>query len=66
MYSRSPQYLIAISADGAARRKLCGGVFWGFRGWTPLTGDGKRRSLVAVQGDYTPGFAHHVMNAIFL
>lgn len=59
-------YLIILWADGAARRKLCGWVFWSFRSWTPLTGDGKRSSLVAIQSDDTSRFIDHVMHAVFL
>lgn len=59
-------YLIILWADGAARRKLCGWVFWRFRSWTPLTGDGKRSSLVAIQSDDTSRFIDHVMHAVFL
>lgn len=59
-------YLIIISVEGAARRKLCGGGLWGFRGRPPLTGDGKRCPLVTVQGDDASGFVNHVMHAIFL
>lgn len=59
-----PLYLIIISADGAARRKLCGGGLWGFRGWAPLTSDGKRCPLVTVQGDDPSGFADNMMHAV--
>lgn len=59
-------YLIIISAEGAARRKLCGGGLWGSRGWPPLTGDGKGSPLVTVQGDDASRFIDHVMHAIFV
>jgi len=58
--------LIIISANSAARRKLCCVVLWSFRGGSPLTGDGKRSSLVTVQGDDASGFVDHMMHAIFL
>lgn len=58
-------YLVGISADGAAWRKLCSGGFGGFRGWTPLTGDGKRSPLVAVERDDPSCFVDDVMDAIF-
>lgn len=59
------QYLIIISADGAARRKLCGGGLRGFRGWAPLASDGKRCPLVTVQGDDPSGFVDSMMHAVF-
>ena len=59
-------YLIIISTDGAARRKLCGGGLWGFRGWSSLTSDGKCCSLVTVQSDDATGLVDHMMHAVFL
>lgn len=65
-FKRASVYLIIISADGAARRKLCAGGLWGFRCWPSLTGDGKCCPLVTVQGDDASGFVDHVMHAVFL
>ena len=66
MYFSCHLYLIIVSANGAARRKLCGGRLWGFRGWPPLTGNSKRCPLVTVQGDDASGFVDHVMHAVSL
>lgn len=57
--------LIIVTAEGAARRELCAGGLWGFRGRAPLAGDGKRCPLVTVQGDDPPGFVDDVMHAVF-
>lgn len=62
---QSGNYLVVISADGAARRELSGGGLWSFRGWPPFTGDGKRCFLVTVKGDDSSSFVDHVMHAVF-
>lgn len=57
--------LIIICADGAARRKFCGGGFGGFRDRAPLAGDCKRCPLMTVQSDDASSFVDHVMHAVF-
>lgn len=59
-------YLVIVSSDGAAWRIFLGGGFWGFRYWSPFTGDGKSCFLVTVQCDNSTGFVNHVIHAIFL